>query len=383
VSRASPQGPEPIHLAIISGQLGLGGSEQQLYYLLAGLDRRRFEPLVINLGGRPVEYWEERITALGVPVWSISRTFGRVGRLARIARRLSSAGVAIVHGWGFHTNPYAAVAGRLGNVPVRIGSIRESVALTPKYNLLQWAGGRGLDVLITNSRAAADEVRRSGQTNADLHVVPNCIEVADIASPGERSQLKAELGFASNDRIIGTIGRMDSNKNHSMLVKAFATVASQWPELHLLIIGDGPLMSQVVSEASALGVGDRVHCPGAKPRAARFLTALDVCCLTSQTEGMPNLLMEASAAALPVVSTRCGGTSEVIDHGVTGFLVATGDSSQFAAQLSMLLSDPELSRKMGEAGRVRMCGEFRVETMVTRTMGVYEEALRRRAAVSQ
>src|SRR5262245_1612957 len=107
-------------LALISGQLGLGGAEQQLYHLLSGLDRSRFRPVVINMGLHD-EYWEQPIKSLGVPVWHIPRSLGRINRAVRVASLLRSEKVQIVHGWVFHANPYSAIAGRLARVSVRIG----------------------------------------------------------------------------------------------------------------------------------------------------------------------------------------------------------------------------------------------------------------------
>jgi hypothetical protein len=115
-----------INLAIIAGQLGLGGAEQQLYYLLSGLDRTRFRPLVISLGVHATEYWEGPITELEVPICHVSRSLGRPVRTLKIAHLLWTADATIVHAWAFHANLYAAVAGRLAGVPVRLGSMRES-----------------------------------------------------------------------------------------------------------------------------------------------------------------------------------------------------------------------------------------------------------------
>src|SRR5262249_11847828 len=100
-------------LAFIAGQLGLGGAEQQLCYLLSGLDRSRFHPIVISLGDRADEYWVQPIKSLDVPLWHIGRSWGRVGRAMQIVSLLRSEKIQVVHGWVFHANPYSAIAGRL------------------------------------------------------------------------------------------------------------------------------------------------------------------------------------------------------------------------------------------------------------------------------
>src|SRR5688572_26245082 len=115
-----------VGLGFIAGQLGLGGAEQQLYYLLAGMDRSRFRPVVISLGPTPHEYWEERIVRLNIPVSHVPRKLGRTVRAVRIAGILRAENVQIVHAWVFHANPYSALAGRIGRVPIRLGSMQEA-----------------------------------------------------------------------------------------------------------------------------------------------------------------------------------------------------------------------------------------------------------------
>src|SRR5215217_3551840 len=114
----------PFGLAIIVGQLVIGGAEQQLYHLLSGLDRSRFRLLVISLGVKPDEYWAQPIKSLNIPLWHMTHTLGRAGRVRQIARLLRSEKIQIVHGWDLHTNAYAAVAGRLVGIPLRLGSMR-------------------------------------------------------------------------------------------------------------------------------------------------------------------------------------------------------------------------------------------------------------------
>jgi len=365
----------PLGLAFIVGQLGLGGAEQQLYHLLAGLDRARFRPVVINLGGQADAPWEKPIKSLNIPLWHIERSFGRAGRIIQVTRRLRFERIRIVHGWVFHANPYSAVAGRLAGVPLRLGSMRGNYNGIPDHKLLRRIGYWGLNGLVTNSTMAADQVRALRLTEAWVRVVPNGVHHTEPATEVERRRLKAELSFADTDRLIGSIGRLDNNKNHGMLLRAFAGLAEKSLPLRLVIFGDGPLRMQLAAEAERLGVAQKIFFPGAIPQAARYLAAMEVCCLTSYTEGMPNLVMEAAAAGLPVVSTTCGDSAKLIEHGVTGYLVSPNDVAGLSEYLDLLLSDPDLRRRLGQAGREKMRREFSVEAMVGRMVKVYEDAL--------
>src|SRR5207247_2246568 len=149
-----------------------------------------------------------------------------------------------------------------------------------------------LDILITNSASGVDQLRKLRLTRAPVRVVPNGVHIPEQISQAERSQLKTELGFSDSHVLIGSIGRMDGNKNPAMLLQAFAALAENWPALRLIIIGDGPLKSQLAATAAQLGVAQKVCLPGAIPLASRYLPAMELCCLTSYTEGMPNVVME-------------------------------------------------------------------------------------------
>jgi glycosyltransferase involved in cell wall biosynthesis len=364
-----------IGVAYIAGHLGLGGAEQQLYCLLSGIDRCRFRPMVISLGPEADEYWKLPIDRLDVPVYHISRFLGRLARIFRIARLLRSAGTQIVHGWVLHTNPYSALSGRLAAVPVRLGSLRGGYDRIPKEKLVRWTSYRGLDVLITNSEAAADAMQQSRLTGVGIRVVHNGIYTPDEVTDDMRKRLKTELGFSSSNLVIGSIGRIDGNKNHAMLLRVFARLTEKWNNLRLIIIGDGPMDHQLALEAKRLGLSEKISLPGKIPQAAQYLPAMDVCCLTSYKEGLSNLIMEASAAGLPVVSTTCGGTPELIEQGVTGYMVLPDDDLSMESHLDQLLANPEQRCLMGANGRRKMRSEFSAERMVARMAQVYEEAV--------
>jgi glycosyltransferase involved in cell wall biosynthesis len=256
--------------------------------------------------------------------------------------------------------------------------MREACAGLPKGKFLRRIGYSGLDVLITNSANAACQVQALEWTNARVQVVPNGVLIPQPLPETERNRLRVQLGCSSGDLLIGSIGRIDENKNYSMLLRVFASLTKKWLDLRLLIIGDGPLKSHLVAMAEGLGVASKVRFPGPIPMAARYLPVMDVCCLTSFTEGMPNVIMEAAAAGLPVVSTRCGDTMFIVEDGVSGYLVSPDDDISMSAYLDLLLANPEQRSRMGQAGREKMLREFSVTVMVERITGAYEEVLNKK-----
>jgi glycosyltransferase involved in cell wall biosynthesis len=357
-------------VAYIIGQLSLGGAEQQLYHLLSALNRPRFSPVVITLGTTPDEYWKKPITDLGIPVHHVPRCFSRIVRAHRIAVILRAAQVKIVHSWSFHTNPYAALAGRLAGVPLRLGSMRENYQLITA-GLVRRLGYRGLDALTTNSQSAARQMNEL--TPVPVRFISNAVDIPLPVDSSSRLRLKSELGFCDSEILVGNIARLDSNKNHAMLLRTFAALTNKWPQLRLVIIGDGPLKTQLSLMAHELGIASKVIFTGGRPLAARYLSAMDVCCMTSYTEGMPNLVMEAMAAGLPVVSTRCGDCIDLIEPDVSGYLVSVDDDVSLATHLDLLLSNSELRSRMGRAGREKMRNDYSVEKLARRTIRVYDD----------
>ena len=224
------------------------------------------------------------------------------------------------------------------------------------------------------SAKATRQVQKDHLTKAVVRFVPNGVNIPLSVTDTRRAQIKSELGFNCNDLVIGTIGRLDANKNQAMLLRACAPLKDS-PTVRLAIIGDGPTKVNLMAHAKALGIESRVSFLGSMPEAARYLPAMEVACLTSYTEGMPNLIMEASAAGLPVISTDCGDTSELIENGVTGYLVSTDDHTTMSEYLDLLLKNCELRSRMGQAGQEKMRREFSVETMIKRMTQVYEDAL--------
>ena len=166
-----------ICIAFIIGGLRLGGAEQQLYNVLAGLDRSRFRPVVITLGSELNEFWREPIARLGISVFHVSRKFGRFIRTLKIRAILRAEKAQIVHSWSFHTNPYSALTGRLAGTPLRFGSMRENYELLADTRLIRRIGYWGLDTITTNSVSATKQVEELKLTRGRVCTLPNGVSI--------------------------------------------------------------------------------------------------------------------------------------------------------------------------------------------------------------
>jgi len=176
--------------------------------------------------------------------------------------------------------------------------------------------------------------------------------------------------------VIGFVGRLCAQKDPALLLRACAALRASRPRLRLVVTGDGPLAGALRSAASELGLAGVVRWTGQLP-AAEVMPAFDLFALTSRYEGLPYVLLEATACGLPIVATRVGGVPLVVEDGVNGSVVAVGDDAGLGAALARLADDPALRSRMARAASER-APRFSVATMVTRTEDLYRELLDRR-----
>jgi glycosyltransferase involved in cell wall biosynthesis len=360
-----------IRLIIVAGQLGLGGAEQQLYFMLRGLPRGEFEPHVVSFGKDGAEHWRSPIESLGIAVYEWGQK-SRASRMASLVWLLARRRAHIVHAWDFFTGPYAATAAAICRAHA-LGSLRQTFPRDDTKMLIRRMGRVGLEMFVANSSRVAGSLRGTELEGLRCEVVQNGVQSAEELSAEEAARIRARLGLSPDDLILMAAGRLDANKNPLLLVNAFAQLKREFPLGKLAFLGDGPLHAEIRKRAETFGVGRSVLVPGSIPGAAELLAAADVVALTSWTEGMPNVLMEASAAGVPVVATDVGGVREVVEDGRTGFVIDPGDVAALTDRLRVLFREGVLRESLGQAGRAKMRANFSVDRMVSGFTGLYRE----------
>jgi len=180
------------------------------------------------------------------------------------------------------------------------------------------------------------------------------------------ASLRREQGL-EKATVLTFVGRLAPPKDLLTLLEALKKL----PEAVLLLIGDGELRPQVERSIRELGLVDRARLLGQRSDIPRILAASDMFVLSSRWEGLPYTIIEAMMAGLPVVATRVGGVSELVEDGVTGFLVPPKDPDALAEALQKLIAAPELRRRMGQAGREKALKEFTLDRMLRETERVY------------
>lgn len=174
-------------------------------------------------------------------------------------------------------------------------------------------------------------------------IIPNAIfneQIYELQPPEKR------------EKVICAVGRLTQQKRFDLLIEAFAKIADRLPDYKLVIFGEGELRNELEAQCEKCGLKDRVILAGANPQAVKLVNRTSVFVLSSDLEGMPNALMEAIAMGVPSISTRCDmGPEELIEDGVNGLLVNTGDSEALAAAIEKVITNPELAEKLSKNGR--------------------------------
>jgi glycosyltransferase involved in cell wall biosynthesis len=299
-----------------------------------------------------------------------------IARAARAVRRLLlDPGYDLIHSQEVVTTVIANIATRVPG-RLRIPVIYHYRGIRPKFlptatRILPMFANR----IIANADFAMNEFRRRGTPAERVRTIYNGYAWESFEQARRRSEVRSELGAGSEEPILAAVGRLVPIKGHEVLLRALPAVLAKLPNARLLIVGEGPLQSMLQALCAELGLADRVRFLGFVPDVPRLLSGVDLLVLPSLVEPFGRVLVEAQAMRVPVVSTRVGGTSEIIVDGVTGRLVAPGDSEALARRIVEAFDDPVQSRVMAEAGYERARRLFSLEGMIGSVEDLYGDAL--------
>jgi glycosyltransferase involved in cell wall biosynthesis len=295
----------------------------------------------------------------------------------RLGRHLARAGVSVVH----THNPHALIYGAPAAFVAGALAIHTKHGMNPDTARRVWlrrTAGKLARAHVAVTPALARVALKSGDCDSPrLHVVANGVDLTRFKpSRRARAEARLELGIARDAWVVGTVGRLAPEKNQALLVDAMADQLGE--QRQLIIVGDGPERAALAARVAATGRSRYVHMTGARTDVQHLLAAFDAFALTSSTEGLPLVLLEAMAMGLPVVSTAVGGIPDLIEHRVTGFLLPSGDVARLSRQLSSLSRDFSLSRQVGEGARRMVLERYSLTRMASDYEALYKSLMRSR-----
>jgi starch synthase (maltosyl-transferring) len=358
-----PAVPVPIVLAITG--LDVGGAERALMNLAIRLDRRRWAPAVIGLSGEGA--LAEPIRRAGIPCECLGLDRRRpVQGVVRLVRALRRHRPALVQSFMFHANLAARLAGPWAGRPWIVGGLRVAEREKRWHLRLDRLTSRMACGSVCVSAGVARFSREVGGLDPDrLTVIPNGIDPGpfDAASAVPR----ARIGVPDDAFLAVTVGRLDAQKGLPDLLSAAEQVASARAGWRLAIIGDGPrrdwLLEQIAGRPRLV---DRVRWLGRRDDVPGLLRSADLLVHPAHWEGMPNAVLEAMAARLPVVATSVEGSEDLVVPGRTGWLTPARDPSALARAIIEAVDDPEHARALGRAGRARVEAAYSIDHVVAR-----------------
>lgn len=345
----------PVPVAYFIDHLKVGGAQRHLIEVLRHLDRRRFAPQVWTLRGEGELIAEAEQLGLSV------RSFGLGARLQeahtfplfrRAVRSLRQDGVQLLHCYLSFANIVGTLLAACARIPVLLVSKRSLDTYQRRIEAWShWAVNRFADKVIANADAVREFViRTEGCPAHKIIVIPNGIN-DEFAANGVRDRERALLGFGPQTRVVGTLGRLAWKKGQEYFLRAAAEIARCEQDVTFVLVGDGPLRTQLEAQAHSLGIASRVKFLGQRLDSQAVISMFDIFVLPSVIEGMPNALLEAMALEKPVVVTNAGGNAEVVAHGETGLVVATRQSGEMAQAILQLLRDQALAQQFAQAAR--------------------------------
>ena len=353
---------ERIHLMEVVGNAIVGGMERCVERLIERLPAGRFRVTAVC----PFEgTFTKRLRALGCDVLAVPMPEDMPwSSVQSVLSVLRAGGVDLLHAHLSNAHVLAGLAGRLAGKPVLATIHGRQLSLADLE--MHRAAGSHISVVCQQSYYHALGL---GVDPAMLSCDPNGVDTATF-SPGPRSGLRAALGLAEDVPLVGLVGRMSPEKGPEVFVRAALLLHSLRPQVHMVMVGDGPMEAQVRRLLADYGLQQHVHLLGLHEDMPALYRELDLFVSSSHSEAMPLAMMEAMASGLPVVATRVGGVPDMVEHGQTGWLVAPGDFQDIASRCNTLLGDSALRRAMGERARARAAQQMGLDESAARTVAL-------------
>lgn len=361
----------PRRVGLVIGQLTHGGAERQLYELARRLPARGWEPHVFCLSKEDSPYGD-LLRAAGVPVVCLERRRNlEIRRVRRLAAAFREHHIDLAHSFLFIANAYAWLACCLARVPAFLPSVRN---LEPHRSraarLIDTIVLRSSRVTLVNAAFLAEWVTRTyGVQAGRLRVVPNGVDESRFA--GIAALPESRGGGAT----VGSLSLFKKQKRIPILLDIARRVRQARPGTRFRFVGDGPEHADMLRLRDNMGLGEVVEMPGRSEDVTSELARFDLFVLASDREGTPNAILEAMAAARPVVASAVEGTAEVVEEGRTGLLFPPDDPARAAEAAVALLDDPARASAMGRAGRDSVRTRYSLDLMVDLTEAVYRELL--------
>lgn len=363
--------------------IAMGGAERNIVSVLPYLQRNGVNIDLVTLTTRWDSPLADEFVQTGIRRINMqARRMVDPDAWGRFVKLLRDGKYDVVHSQDQDSNIYNALAHlRHKQTTVMTRHVLEEASDSWKENvrarMLLVAARVGFDRVIAVSEATRQRFAvQTGLPLNKIETIYNGIHLEQFATRDQRDATRAQLGWKPEEKIIIMVAVLRRGKGHEILFDAVPALRQRCPSARIKLVGDGQLHEAL--SAAAQPYADVVEFMGQRMDVAQLLGAADVLVLPSWSEALPTVLIEAGAASLPAVATDVGGTSEIVEDGVTGWIVPPGDAVSLADRIAHVIEHPEESRHMGERAAERVNRLFSFDQQAARTVDLYERVLRER-----
>lgn len=375
---------EPIRLLYVRDTLIVCGPGKTILSSWRAIDRNKFELTIAST--RPKTGLRNALldTARRLGAHAIDLTIGRgidliaAWRLIRLVRQHR---IDILQTHDAPTRRIGVLVAAVTGV-LHFTSVHGWIFNDARGHAVRWFDARFIrwaDIVITVSDRLRQEIEQAGVPASKITVLRNAVLLDDYV-PGASASAREALGLRADHAVVAIVGRLSPEKGHDDFLKAARVIVDEIPDARFLIVGDGPLAGALKNRVTDLGLTSHVIFTGHRTDLSVIYAATDVLVLSSYTEGVPNVLLEAFAFGKPAVATTVGGVPEVMRDGVDGWLVRPGDCEGIAHRVLQLLKDSVCRQQMGASARLSVEDRFDFQKRMRALENMYVEALVRRAA---
>ncbi len=360
---------DPSVVMQVTWSLVAGGSEMYALTIASNLDRDRYRSMLcaVDQGGA----LEGEIKEAGIPYQIMNRRPGLDFKLMwRLYKLFRKARVEVVQTHHFNQLFYSALGARLSGA--RIIHTEHSIECFKRRRLRVALRILSLfcDKVIAIGRDGAEVLREQvGIPSDKLEIIRAGVDTSAFSE--SKSEARRALALGETDRVVTIVARLFPEKNHRLLLEAFAEVTRRMENAKLLVVGEGVERDSIQKEISRLGLDRNVQMLGVRRDVARILAASDVFVLSSDREGLPIAVLEAMSAGLPVVASSVGDLPSVVRDKETGLLFPPKDARALARALIEVLSDPERAARMGARGQRLASENYGLRSMIGRFETIY------------
>jgi glycosyltransferase involved in cell wall biosynthesis len=354
----------------ILGHAKVGGMERSVQGLIGALPRERFAVscVVPYESAYAAELRRAGHAAAVIPLaddpyW---RSIQAVADLVRRER------IDVLHAHLPSAHVLAGLVGRLTRTPV-VATIHGMSIEVREVGICRTTGSH----LVVVCEQALRHVLALGLPPARVHLIANGVDLERFAPTADAADFRDRLDVPPGAPLVGWVGRLAPEKGPDLLMRVADIVLRRRPDVHVAVVGGGPMADALRTQAHGRGIAERLHLVGAVEDTAAAHRSFDVLVQTSRSEGMPLVLLEAMASGVPVAAFNVGGVAEVVAVDETGTLAMPGDVEALAQAVFELLADPVRRRDLGAAARRRADARFDLRVTARQTADLFDRLVRR------